>query len=320
MIVYLSMSIIVLILGYWFYKLLNSTLLSTFRRYRYHQYIYEKGKEIRAKIIDKKQHKENAIGQLITIIVEFNNFVGTPITESFRFTDTKPFQNRYEVGKSISVLIDRDSPNESKVQLVGGKAVLSPVVISIITAILGAYAYGCYWFFMKSWAMAEQDWDKFFQLFQDSEVSSLSLAYAGVLTFMWLLFKGIGIGFVNNTKDTQLKYWGYKATGFVNKYERTGMTVNDNPQVRFHFSFTDSHGQTHQASDTKLIDMLDIGLIPTMKEMEVIYSADNPTAARLVANLNGNNGMGGAIVEGVFYLVAFIFSAVVVGMAVAQVL
>lgn len=315
----ISFSFIVLIVVFWFYILLKVTFIWIWKLKKTDESA-EIGQPINGTVTASSATNAGKYKSM-NITVEFPNFAQTLITEDFRFVDSRPEENRYAIGKRIMLFVNQNAKGGPSIKLGGGKAVVGKFYLFISTVLVGAYVYGAYQLFRFCHKQIHGDWGQLDELFSvSSEINTVGFIFLGVLLFNYFLFKYISTVFGGKIKssDRELKYYGEKAVATISKYEDTGMTINDNPMVKFYYTYQDKYGTTHSGEDKKLVGKLDIGLLPTTKEKDVIYMSQNPGVSKFVDNLKPTMAMGGCL-NGVVLLIAFIFSCILMGMFIASI-
>ena len=314
----ISLLLIGLILLFWFVILIKFTL------YKIIKLKLSGNSEERGQIIDGKVIASETKGtgkyKRVKITVEFLNFAQTQVSEEFRFVDTKPEQYRYELGKRVGLILNPDIKKGSPIKLSGAKTEISKAFFLVSLILISGYCYGvkllyeyCNTFLNGNWSNAESLVEK------NEAIPTVGLVFLGVLIFNSFVFKLISSVTKSNKKvsDSELKYYGAKALAKITKYEDTGVSVNDNPMVKFHYTFEDKYGKTHISEDKMIVGKLDIGQLPTMHEKDLLYLPSDPSKSKFVENLKPNF-LGGCL-NGVFYLIALIFSIILMVMFIASI-
>lgn len=283
----ISLAVILTFLLIWVFLIFKITILRYFRL-KQNQNDAEKGKPVTGTILESIKTGRGKF-QAVKLKVEFPNFSNTLVTEEFRFFDSRPEEMRYEKGNRVMLLIDYDAPRGPVVRLAGEKKVIGTSFILISMTLLGSLFYGIYYLFTASDKAIHSDWNNINPLFENNDAMPvMGIVFLATLLFQFGLFKSLGriAGSGKKTDDKELKYYGEKTMATILKYEDTGVSVNDNPKVKFHYSFTDKNGQIHHSEESKVIGKLEIGLLPTMKEKEIIYLPQNPNQSKFTENLN----------------------------------
>ena len=95
------------------------------------------------------------------------------------------------------------------------------------------------------------------------------------------------------SQNWDLLYYGLGTSAAVKQYENTGTLVNNNPVVKFTYTYPDQRGQIIEGSDKKVLGKLEIAGLPDMHELEIMYMPNSAHISRLADGLTKT---------GVFYL------------------
>lgn len=299
MTVYFVFTSFCLIILYWLYQLFISPIIKIYIRYSHSQKISFSDTKVKGAIIHSEynQKVKTIKGVLLDIKITLPNLVGTEIEQSFRFVDTKPEEKRFEVGKDIDVIIDEKAPSKQQFKLVGGQYKLNFKVIGLLVFLLSLAIYALYFVLYPVWESTEGDFDTFLQLFHLEEVVSLLYIFIPTGIFTTVLINVL-MKNITGKIDSKLIFHGYKAIAKITNLEQTNLRVNDEPQVKFSFSFQAKDGKTYQGSDKEVVNLIDIGTVRDIKEKEVIYLADSPEKAVFSSKIFNNNQLGNANFEG----------------------
>ena len=310
---HLSFFIIAAIVIFWLLFVLKITLLRYFKLRRAADES-EKGRPVTGTIISVAKTGKGRF-QSVRMTVEFPNLSQTLIKEEFRFVDSRPEEHRYEEGNRITILIDDMAKGGPVAKISGGKTVVGKGFLLLSAILLSAAFYGSWYLYKITQVQVGNDWSRVDELFmEDGPMPLMGFIFIGVLVFQWLVFRGISkLGSSKKTgNDRELKYYGEKTMATIQRYEDTNITINDNPKVRFYYSFTDRNGRIHNSEDSVVIGKLQIGLLPTMTEKEVFYLPQSPENSKFTENLAPQSFVG--CLNGVLILQALIFSTILIVM------
>jgi hypothetical protein len=316
---HLSFFIIAAIVIFWLLFVIKITILRYFKLRRAADES-EKGRPVTGTILSVTKSGRSRF-QAIRMTVEFPNLSQTMIKEEFRFVDSRPEEYRYEEGKRVTILIDDTAKGGPVAKIAGGKTVIGKGFLLLSAILLSGAFYGSWYLYKVTQLRIENDWSRVDELFMtDGPMPLMGIIFIGVLIFQWLVFRGIQKMGSSRKKinDRELKYYGEKALATINRYEDTNVTINDNPKVRFHYSFFDRNGRSHTSEDTVIVGKLQIGLLPTMKEKEVFYLPQSPENSKFTENLTPQSFVG--CLNGVLILQALIFSTILIVIYLAGVL
>lgn len=301
-----------LITFYWLYRIFLNPMIRIYRRYSDAQKVSFSDTQVKGKIVQSEynQKVKSAKGIVLNMKITLPNLVGTEIEQKFRFVDTKPEEKRFEVGNDIDIIIDEKAPPKQQFKLVGGQYKLNFKIIGGLVFLLGLALYGLYVLLSPAWESAHGDFDTFLQFFDLEEVASLLYIFIPTGIFTTVLIEVL-MKNITGKVEPKLIFYGYKAIAKITNVEETSLRVNDQPQVKFSFSFQAKDGRIYQGFDKEVIPLIDIGTVRDIQEKEVMYLADSPEKAVFTTKIFNNNQLGNANF-GRFIL--FIFSMVLLGM------
>jgi hypothetical protein len=306
---HLSLLILAAIVVFWLLFIFKITILRYFKLRRSADES-EKGRPVTGTIVSVTKTGKGRL-QSIRMTVEFPNLSQTLIKEEFRFVDSRPEEYRYEEGKRVTILIDDMASGGPVAKIAGGKMVIGKGFLLMSAILLSTAIYGTWYLYKLTITRIDNDWSRVDELFMaDGPMPLMGIIFIGVLLFQAFVFRAVrNIGSSKKKgNDRELKYCGEKAMASILRYEDTNVTINDNPKVRFHYSFTDRNGRTHTSEDSMVIGKLQIGLLPTMNEKEVFYLPQSPENSKFTENLAPQSFAG--CLNGVLILEALIFSAI----------
>lgn len=307
---------LVLLLGvylFWFYAIFIRIFLSNISNFLKTGQALETGDIVSAGII-----KSDATGEVLpgkprktAITVEFPNFSHTMIQQDFHFTDTKPEQGRYGEGKSVQLKVIRGGPDGGRAVLAGGTVSFSWKFWAIFLLGLCLYIGGGYYLGISVIEHHEGSFTSILEAAATGDVFGL-LAGLGITALVLLIVFRSFAGAFDRQGMSRLKWYGQKATATIERLERTGVSVNDQPQIAFHYSFRASNGQSYSGVDKKIVDILEISKVHELKEKEVLYLQEDPSQSLFVEHVGSGSG-NVLLLKLVLYSVALVFSAVLAG-------
>ncbi|WP_154662290.1 DUF3592 domain-containing protein [Vaginella massiliensis] len=232
------------------------------------------GKVVDAKIrrvISKKQSKD---GDVFTeLYVSFPNFSGTEIFTTFEMYDSKPHENRFEVGKTFPLRLNT-SPNTSTPWVIGDGEYfktrsgfrwlfLFSIVYAVVVFIVNYYIFtddnGWRWLsFFHPWV-----W----------------IPYTGVIFYNRFLNKFLYGD--DNDQSYKLYLYGLETTGQITKSSQTGLYINEQPQMRIQISYTDKNGKTHFVEKKQIVMLSDLHNYQ-VGDVKLLYLPDNPETIELL--------------------------------------
>lgn len=235
---------------------------------------------------------------------EFPNFSGSLIKQEFVFVDSKPELRRYELGNRIQINVD-ESNKSNPFSLKGAKMKATSGFKLFSLILLSGFGYGMHYFYSTLLIGIDYKLENLGAILQDTTMLLPVSICLGTTLFMYfifkIVFKMIGIG---GPKNKNLLYYGIRTTATINSYQDTNMTINDNPVVKFLYSFKDARGNTQNSEDKMNINRLEIPLIHELKEREIIYDRNDPTISKLMENFKNSSLMASVAKLPLFLLTA----------------
>ena len=308
---YISLITLVIIVLFWLILIFRITIVR-YIKLRRQSDESDTGRPVTGTIVSCKKTGSGRFN-VIQMKVEFPNFSQTMIHEDFKFVDSKPEENRYEEGRRVTVLLDDMAKGGPTVKLSGGKTVIGKGFILLSALLLSGVLYGTWFLYKFTLSKIQGDWSRIDELFAHNEAMPvIGIVFIAVLIFQFFLFRVISNlgGVKKKVSDNDLKFYGEKTMATIVRYEDTNVTINNNPRVKFFYTFKDSNGREHRGEDAIVIGKLEIGLLPTMTEREIFYMPQSPENSKFTANLAPQSFAG--CLNGVIILQAIIFSAILI--------
>ncbi|MBE7440436.1 MAG: hypothetical protein HS115_18445 [Spirochaetales bacterium] len=300
----------------WTFILFVRPLFRIFKGYFTFRATVAGGREVSGRVISSSYLREvKGNGTVpITMKVEFENFSGAAVQTSFHTSDTRPAERRFDSGRTVRIQLNPGAPPGRQIMIVGSQATLNPKVLLPFLLVFLAWLAGLAWVFDIIWRGAGGNLDALLSHLPESgEWQGSGLIFLATLIFVGALFKILGASF-SRKNDTRLRFYGRQAPARITGVERTGVKVNNQPQVMFHYEFTTHDGRKVSGSERNIIDILDIGKVHDIKEKEILYLPDDPSVSAWLENVNQDPSSGvTGILKGVFYLMFFIFTCIYLG-------
>jgi hypothetical protein len=239
--------------------------------------LMKNGDLLNAKIISSTKLQQEIPGiDKYQLGLELQNFVGTPIHETINLNDNNPLINRFTVGKTIQLRIDKTLKNVPYLQMDGAhydapspKSLIGGTIIwlFIVAIVAGYYVYayqhqnnGTGWRFLVFWH---------------------PLVLSPLILLAMSFFSGGG---KLSKNQLQHKYYGLKTTANVISVSQTGVYVNNQPQVKFELQYTDRSNRLISVTFTKIISLLNVG-ISQQKAIDIFYLQNDPQNICLASDL-----------------------------------
>jgi len=268
---------IIVLIGY-FYK----WILQIFISKRNIEKIKSRGVSREAKIISAvKTSKPDAKYNTYELELVFNNLADTEITSKTTITDTRPHQRRFEVGKKLSLMLDREAKEAPHFVIatteVGINAIRLVLIVLgwllFVTAVAGYYVYS---YKTESYGMG---W-RFMSFGHPLIVCPMVLLFFRyLLKFIYSKLTGL------NGNSSAIKFKGVKTWAKLIRASQTGTYINEQPEIRFELEYTDNKHHVHRNSLKKVIGLLELDLTK-QEQLEIFYLPENPNKIAFASDLN----------------------------------
>ena len=249
----------------------------------------------------------------IEIQVEFKNFSGSTIQHQFRFMDTRPEERRYEKGKSVPLKC-MENPQPTVI-LAEGKAAFRPLFWIIWFSVLAGSCYGIY-FLLSPFLQTVEGWDSLLLSLAAIEVMPM-LTALGIGAVITLVVIGSFLRSFSAGNGNRLKFYGVLTEATIQSRKETGVYVNRQPQIEYHYRFRDRNGAEHNGSDREVISLLDIAEAGQVTSRQIMYLPDFPSVSSFVSNITEPSGTR-ILLKVVLIFVFLVFSFVMGGNIISQ--
>lgn len=282
---WLSLGILVLSVVLWVIILMGyfrKWILSNFIAKRNIEYLNKNGIPRKAEIIEAvKVSKDNAKYTSYELRLLFKNLVDTEIIQKTGVNDSKPQQRRFEVGKKVDILIDKDMKKSPYFIFTGTEATINILVIfficlgwlTLVVLITGYYIYsyqtesvGMGWRFIAFWHPLVL-------------CPAILLLYRVGLPRIFRLFAGSKKG-----EAELIKFKGIKTTAKLLSANQTGTYINEQPMILFKIEFVDYQNRTRRAELKKIVNLLDLNMVK-QETVEIFYLKENPDRIAFASDL-----------------------------------
>jgi len=235
-----------------------------------------------AKILSAvKTSKPNEKFDTYELELSFKNLADTEITSKTVITDAKPHQRRFEAGKKLSLILDRDAKEAPHFIIANTEVGLNIARIAFIVlgwlvfvaAIIGYYIYA---YRTESYGMGWR---------------FISFGHPLIVCPMVLLFFRYLLKFIYskltvlNGSSSMIKFKGIKTWAKLIKVSQTGTYINDQPEILFQLEYTDNKHHVHRNSLKKVIRLLELD-ITKQEKIEIFYLPENPNKIAFASDLN----------------------------------
>ncbi len=281
----ITLAVVSLVLLFWLYKLMQYCFIRPLVLWKSQK---NSSVPVKEATILSMNVLQNGKFPLLELDILFENFSGYPIQHKLRFVDKQPHLNRFKKDKTMPILLDSGKKPGNPVFPETGKYQVSMTQMLLYSILTIAYIAGCYFLMGEAISRVDASPNHYEAVFSSSSESGETfIVVALVLLFLYFLFKRLGLLSSKKSKshNWDLLYCGLGATATVKKYEDTGTLINDNPVVKFTYTYPDQRGQIIEGSDKKVVGKLEVVGLQDMHELEIMYLPRDPHISRLAENL-----------------------------------
>jgi hypothetical protein len=272
---------IILLTGYF-----RKWVLRNFSIKRNIEHLKTGGVSREAKILEAtKISKPNAPHDIYELVLGFKNLAGSGIVQKTMISDAKPYERRFEVGKKVGLLIDKDIKQTPCFMIANAEVIIKKTTVALIA--FGWLALLCLVIAYYGYSyQSENDgmgW-RFMSLFHPLIICP------AVLLFYRLIARLIFSKLAGKPKDAVLiKFKGIETTANLIKASETGTYINDRPMISFELEFLDKLNQKHKVNIKKLVSLLDLD-ITKQQHVSIFYLEEDPQQAAFAKDLNEIKG------------------------------
>ncbi|MEW2920612.1 hypothetical protein AB1A65_04030 [Muricauda sp. ANG21] len=305
-----TLSLISLVLLFWLYKLICHCFFKPFHLWKNQENSSVPSKE--ATMLSIKKLKDGKF-PLLEIEVVFENFSGYPIQRGLRFRDSKPHLNRFKKDGKVRITLDPNKKPNPPYFLHSGKYKVSLIYILLCSLFTITYVAGCYFLMGEAISRIVSAPRYHENLFSNSSETTETLLFVSIILIVLnYILKKTGLLTSKRTKSQNwdLMYYGLGTMATVTSYEDTGTLINENPVVKFNYTYEDEAGNTLVGSDKKIVGKLEVIGLPDIHEIEIMYLPNNPQVSKLMVNLQKQSFQN--FVNAMFMFCFFIFSVILV--------
>jgi hypothetical protein len=225
--------------------------------------------------------KPNAGYNTYELKLSFKNLVNSEIIQKAAVNDMRPHEHRFEVGKRVGLLIDKEVKHIPYFIFENSEASIRKEVIALINlgwllllvVVAGYYVYsyqseseGMGWRFMS--------------------FGHPLLVCPAVLLFYRILLNFID-GKISGVSGNAplIKFKGIRITAKQLAANLTGTYINEQPMINFELEFVDQQNHTHRASIKKIVSLLDLDSTK-QKTADIFYLQEDPRRIAFTNDLN----------------------------------
>lgn len=282
---WLSLGIVVLSVIFWIIVLVDyyrKWVVSIFLSKRNIERLKKNGVYREAQILESINLSTPNVGyNTYELILELENLVGSEITQKADVNDVRPNEHRFETGKKVGLLIDKEIKNIPYFIFEGSEADINKGIVLLINLgwmLLSALVIGYY---IYSYQTESEDMGWRFISFGHP-----LLICPAVLLFYRFLFSFLG-GKLRGVPGNAalIKFKGIKTTAKLLASNLTGTFINAEPMVNFELEFIDHQNYTHRASIKKIVGLLELDSTRD-KTVDIFYLKEDPQSIAFASDLN----------------------------------
>lgn len=279
--VYLALSVALwsFIFGFSFYLLMKYSFI----KQKNISQIIRNGVRLPARIIEVRPLKSfNKRIELKTISLEFDNLEGERVWQKIDINDSRPQENRFEMGKTLYLRVDENLKRSPFFVLEDIRTKINPIPYIVWIVFLSGVLY----YYDYSYDLENAGYGWRFLSFSHPLISSAGflIFFSGIfyLIFRFLIFKKLNIG----KESVILKFRGLKAYAKIIQAEQTGTYINEQPEIQFDIEFTDYTGDMRRTKIRKIVSLVDLASVKLEREKEIFYDKKNPDSIMFEEDIN----------------------------------
>jgi hypothetical protein len=282
---WLSLGLVALSVVFWIIVLAGfyrKWVLRVFSAKRNIELLKQNGVHREALILESTNISEpNAGYNTYELNLSFKNLVDVEISQKAGVNDMKPHEHRFEAGKKVGLLIDKEVKHipyfifeNSEASINKGIVVLINLGWLLLLAVVAGY-------YIYSYQSESEGMGWRFMSFGHP----LLICPAVLLFYRFLanLIDGKLSGIPGNAP--LIKFKGIRTTAKLLAANLTGTYINEQPMINFELEFVDQQNHTHRTSIKKIVSLLDLDST-RQKTADIFYLRDDPRRIAFTNDLN----------------------------------
>lgn len=249
---------------------INNFILSQFRKKRMLERLLQNGRHARGTVVQKQALQAGSRGELLALRVAFRNLADAEVETNLDIVDSEPSQNRFAVGKTVSLLLDPEM-GDPPVMIQGKGFQWNRTVMTLIAAVLLILLILAPGLLVYSYMQESRGYGWRYLGFSHPFVL-IPFIIGLELVIYTVIRKWSG----TKRHASKLLLYGKSATATIISTAQTGLYINEQPQVRFTIEFEGGRGRMHQASFKRVVDLLKIPDIAPGKTLTILYDPEHP--------------------------------------------
>jgi hypothetical protein len=265
-------------------RFFNKWILNVFRSKHNIEKLKREGLQREAKILKAVQlSKAGARYETYELMLSFKNLAGTEINQVAGVNDARPYEHRFEVGKKVDLLLDKDlkgipyfifSSTEARIK----KGIIGMIFIGWLSLLMAIMAYYLFSYQLESHGAG---W-RFMSFGHPLLLCPVILVFYGLLGYLIGRFSG------QTKQAVNIKFKGLRARARLLNARQTGLYINEQPNVEFLLEYTDEQQQVHQVSFKRIVDLLDLH-VTRQEYIDIFYLKEDPSRIAFASDLEEIN-------------------------------
>jgi len=267
---------LILLTGYF-----KKWILTTFIMKRNIAKILEQGHKRQARIIHATEIPDKTKpSNIYELTLEFKNLVDEKILHKLIVKDSKPFERRFETGKTVEIFISADLNKQPYIAMADSKTSIrrTYIVLIFLGWLLLCIAIAAYYVYAYKSESLGYGW-RFLSLGHPLLVCPATLLlYKAIINLLFRKFGGMA-------KAPKIKFKGRRTQAKLIVANQTGTFVNEQPMIRFELEYTDDSGKIYRQSLKKIVNLLNLYSIK-QETVDIFYLKDDPQQIAFTTDLN----------------------------------
>ena len=211
----------------------------------------------------------------------FKNLSDTEIIHKTEITDSKPHERRFEAGKKLNLILNRDPKKLPAFVIASSNASINPsgLILRTLGLLLLSALVAGYYFYAYQDESYGMGW-RFMSFGHPLIVCPIVLIFYRYL-LRFILKKLTGLG----DNSVLIKFKGIKTQAKLISVSQTGTYINEQPMMRFELEYTDNKHHVHRNSLKKVVGLLELD-VTKQAQIEIFYLPENPNEIAFADDLN----------------------------------
>lgn len=249
------------------------------KKYRNMRTILSTGLPVTAHVERKIIETEARGTQVLDLQISFKNLRDTLVVVPFVIHDTQPALQRYEVGEFIKMKVDPEL--KAPVMLaedldLNKKKVMQGYFVSF----LGLMAFCFFYLIFSYWLQNGGTGWRFLHFWHPW----VTIPFWGLVLGWVLMFLPLGDSYggldPRAQKDSLLLFNGLFAKGEILEADNTGLSINDQPEIKFTLEYMDQSGELHIVRLKKIVRLINLHRLG-QEHINILYDPDDPSKVLL---------------------------------------